>query len=166
MKYLIVVDMQNDFCTGTLANPEAIKTIPFIRKKIDEFLADGNKVIFTQDTHYKNYLETVEGKHLPIPHCLEETWGWKIVDELYTTHKNVSYIRKSKFGFSRWDFAPGSEVYLCGTCTDICVISNALTIKAMNDIEVHILKEGCSGLTPEKHEHALDVMSSCQCIVE
>ena len=167
MKYLIVVDMQNDFCTGTLANPEAVKTIPYIKQKIDEFLSEGNKVIFTQDTHRENYLDTLEGSHLPVKHCIENSEGWKIVPELLPNNfKNVSFVRKQRFGFNSWDFLPSDEVWICGTCTDICVISNALIIKARNEINVHVLKDGCSGLTKEKHEHALDVMASCQCVIE
>ena len=167
MKYLIVVDMQNDFCTGSLANEEAVKTIPFIKKKIKEFLGSGNKVIFTQDTHRKNYLNTLEGAFLPVEHCIENTDGWKVVSELIPDNlKNVSFVSKQHFGFTHWEFSSSDEVWICGTCTDICVISNALIIKAKNDINVHILKDGCSGLTKEKHEHALDVLSSCQCIIE
>ena len=175
MKTLIVIDMQNDFVTGALANPEAQKIIPFIKEKIAEFRKEG-RVIYTKDTHFENYLNTLEGKHLPVPHCIKDTEGWEIVDELKPT-KDEYVFYKNQFGlfddyFERnakivgWEdiiLDEEEEIYLCGTCTDICVISNALIIKAVcPESEVYVFKDGCAGLTKEKHEHALDVMQSCQ----
>ena len=167
MKFLIVVDMQNDFVTGSLANPAAQAVVPFIKEKIAEYRQKGYRIVYTKDTHYDNYMETGEGKHLPVPHCIEGTFGWMIVPELRPTAEDT-VICKEHFGYNKWNevIEAGDEIVMCGTCTDICVVSNALAIKAIEGTEVKILKDGCAGLTPEKHEHALDVMASCQCEVE
>lgn len=184
-KFLVVIDMQNDFCyTGPLANKDAVAVIPFIKRQIEEAHKNGVKVIYTRDTHGSDYMETTEGKHLPFPHCIRDTEGWQIVDELAPKGNVLVYnpgvpaklsdavldatiINKTHFGFDEWKkFIPeDSEVTMVGTCTDICVVSNALAIKAIEGVEVTILAEGCAGLTKEKHEHALDVMSSCQCTI-
>lgn len=164
MKVLIVVDMQNDFVTGALANPEAQKIIPFIKQKIAEFRKDGACIVYTKDTHSDGYMETLEGKHLPIPHCISNTAGWEFVKELKPKKEDFVFY-KSSFGFTGWQnyLENGIDVYLCGTCTDICVISNAIEIKnSCPRSEVYVYKDGCAGLTKEKHEHALDVMQSCQ----
>lgn len=183
MKFLVIVDMQNDFCyTGKLANPEAVKVIPFIKEQLEHARKNGTRIIYTRDTHGSNYLETLEGINLPFPHCLKDSQGWEIVDELapkapiavYDPGKPMKLdeqapteliINKLHFGFDEWKkFIPeNSEVTMVGTCTDICVISNALAIKAIEGVKVTILAEGCAGLTKEKHDHALDVMDSCQC---
>jgi len=164
MKRLIVIDMQNDFCTGALANPDAVNAIPFIKQKIAEFRKEGNdNVMFTCDTHEPNYMQSLEGKHLPVPHCIKGTDGWKIVDELF--YEGAKIIEKPTFGYKNWaaHLQDGDDIYMVGTCTDICVVSNALAIKAAcPNSEVHVFKDGCAGLTKEKHEHALDVMASCQ----
>lgn len=184
-RFLIVVDMQNDFCTGALKNDDAVAVIPFIKDQIDHAHENGIRVIYTRDTHGSDYMETVEGKHLPYPHCLNESFGWEIVDELkpakpivwtgrYETGVTIEenpkrdiVVNKTHFGFDRWNkiIPEDSEVTMVGTCTDICVVSNALAIKAIEGVEVTILAEGCAGLTKEKHEHALDVMDSCHCRV-
>ena len=184
-KFLVVIDMQNDFCyTGPLANKDAVAVIPFIKKQLEEAHKNGVKVIYTRDTHGSDYMETTEGKHLPFPHCIRDTEGWQIVDELAPKGNILVYnpgvpaklsdavldatiINKTHFGFDEWKkFIPeDSEVTMVGTCTDICVVSNALAIKAIEGVEVTILAEGCAGLTKEKHEYALDVMESCQCKV-
>lgn len=182
-KFLVVIDMQNDFCTGALKNDDAVAVIPFIKAQIEHARKNGTKIIFTRDTHGSNYMETIEGKYLPVPHCIRDTKGWEIVDELAPKGNVLVYnpgvpvrfdadnvdiiINKIHFGFDEWKkFIPeDSEVTMVGTCTDICVVSNALAIKAIEGVEVTILAEGCAGLTKEKHEHALDVMASCQCRV-
>lgn len=165
-KYFIVIDMQNDFVTGSLANPAAAATIPFIKNQIEHFKAKGYQIVFTRDTHFKNYLKTNEGKHLPVVHCIEGTKGWEIVPELNGTPE-AKVIDKTHFGFTGWaDFIkPGDEVVMCGTVTSICVVSNALAMKALSNVEVTILAEGCSGLSNEDHEAALKVMECCQCKV-
>ena len=166
MNKLIVIDMQNDFVTGSLANKDAERIIPFIKAQIEHFQSVGAQVIFTRDTHNQNYLSTNEGKHLPVEHCIKGTKGWEIVPELNGT-PNAIVIDKVHFGYptEAWNhyIEPGDEVWICGTCTDICVVSNALAIKGIEGVEVKVLAEGCAGLSKEKHEHALDVMESCQC---
>ncbi len=166
MNKLIVIDMQNDFVTGSLANKDAEGIIPFIKEKIDEFQKNGAQVIFTRDTHNQNYLSTNEGKHLPVEHCIKGTKGWEIVPELNST-PNAIVIDKVHFGYPTglWNhyIEPGDHVFMVGTCTDICVVSNALAIKGIEGVEVTIYANGCAGLTKEKHMCALNVMESCQC---
>jgi len=163
-KILVVVDMQNDFVTGALANPDAAAIIPFVKYTIEMYRADGWQIVYTKDTHGANYMETGEGKHLPVPHCIEGTTGWEIVPELRPEPQD-KIVYKDHFGYDKWNeiVKPGDRVAMVGTCTDICVVSNALAIKAIEGVEVTIHKDACAGLTKEKHEHALDVMASCQC---
>lgn len=165
MKHFVVIDMQNDFCTGALPNKEAVAAIPFIKARLKEAKSNGDNIIFTRDTHFSNYLETNEGKHLPIPHCISGTKGWEIVPELMKeTDENTVFIDKLHFGYDNWEnfIKEGDEVVMVGTCTDICVISNALALKQIDDVEVTVLAEGCAGLNPTLHEQALFVMGSCQ----
>lgn len=169
MQHLIVIDMQNDFLTGSLKNDDAVAIVPFIKEKIDEAHARHQSVIYTLDTHQENYLDTLEGKYLPIKHCIEGSWGHEIVNELKPKVEDV-LIEKPTFGYLDWKkikaITDGDDIYICGTCTDICVVSNVLILKAaFPDSKVFVYKDGCAGLTKEKHEHALDVMNSCQCEV-
>lgn len=168
-KMLIVVDMQNDFVTGSLANQTALEVIPFIKSEIES--SKYSNVLFTQDTHYENYLDTQEGKYLPVEHCISGTEGWEIVPELKSyVDSSIDSIIKFTFGYDGWketlkdDIKNGiDEITLVGTCTDICVVSNAIIIKAAYpEIKISVLAKGCAGLTPEKHEAALEVMRSCQ----
>lgn len=163
MKILIIVDMQNDFVTGSLGTKEAKKIIPNIKKKIQEYSSRGDIIIFTRDTHDTDYLQTQEGKVLPVEHCIYPTNGWEIVDELKTP--DCTYVNKSSFGWLHWgefDFK-NKEVELVGVCTDICVISNALILKAsFPEIKITVDASCCAGVSPEKHKAALDVMKSCQ----
>lgn len=165
-KLLVIVDMQNDFVTGSLANPEAEKIIPGIVELINKW--DGD-IIFTQDTHYDDYLDTQEGKKLPIKHCLDGKWGWQIVKELDPFH-NYRYIKKETFGYSGLANEIGyayDNIYFCGTCTDICVISNAIILKsAMPESRIIVLKDLCAGTTKENHENALKAMAQCQIDIE
>lgn len=168
MKHFIVIDMQNDFCTGALANPDAVAVIPRIKEELKKARTNGDNIIFTKDSHGTEYLKTSEGKHLPIEHCFIGTEGWKIVPELAEEIKDTDkIIKKYHFGYGEWHtiLTPGDEVTMVGTCTDICVVSNALAIKMIEGIEVTILSDCCAGLTKEKHEAALEVMRSCQCNV-
>lgn len=164
-RVLIVVDMQNDFVTGPLGTPEAKAIIPKVREKIDNF--ENELVFFTRDTHKENYMDTQEGKFLPVPHCIEGTEGWEIIPELFCSIG--SYINKGSFGYTYWQY----ELYhfaneidtieLCGVCTDICVVSNALILKALYpEKRIIVDSAACAGVTPEKHEAALEVMRSCQ----
>lgn len=166
MKYFVVIDMQNDFCTGALANPAAVAIIPRIKEELDKAREDGCKIIYTRDTHYDNYLKTGEGKHLPVAHCIRYTDGWEIVNDL-APKENDTIINKEHFGFDKWaDYIkPNSEVTMVGTCTDICVVSNALAIKQIEGVEVKVIADACAGLSPETHKSALDVMKCCQCTI-
>ena len=166
-KVLVIVDMQNDFITGALANTEGQKIIPTMVDYIKNF--DGN-IIATLDTHYDNYLETMEGKKLPVPHCIKETEGWKLVPEVADAIKGKAVMMFKKETFGSTDLADyiadfydaNTEIEICGVCTDICVISNALVIKATTpNRKITVLKDLCAGVTPESHETALKAMAAC-----
>lgn len=161
MKTLIVVDVQNDFVTGALGTPEAQMIIPNVKAKIKEYQDRGDEIIFTRDTHQSNYLETNEGKHLPVEHCIENTDGWKIVYGLDAP--NCSYVNKHTFGWTHWNNRTFNEIELIGLCTDICVVSNALILKAMfPEIKITVDASCCAGVTPESHKAALTTMKMCQ----
>ena len=171
-KLLVVVDMQNDFVTGALANEAAQKIVPKIKKYIDNF--DG-RVVFTQDTHYEDYLNTEEGKKLPVEHCIVDTEGWEIVKELH--YPGTLKFKKFTFGstelgeficdYYQTTSEEKSEIYFCGTCTDICVISNVLLTKAyVPDNRIIVLEDLCAGITPESHKTALEAMKACQVDIE
>lgn len=166
MKHFVVVDMQNDFCTGALKNDAAVAIIPRIKAEVQAAKAEEANIIFTRDTHAENYMETGEGKHLPVKHCIKDTEGWQVVPELMEeTDEKTLFIDKTHFGFDNWaDYVKeGDEVVICGTCTDICVVSNALALKAIEGVEVTVIADCCAGLTKESHEAALKVMECCQC---
>lgn len=161
MKALIVVDMQNDFIDGSLGTKEAVAIVPKVKQKIADARAKGSEVIFTRDTHYDDYLQTNEGKHLPVVHCVEESKGWEISSELDASSSTI--INKNTFGYTGWTDFDFEEVELVGLCTDICVVSNALIIKALfPEIKVSVDASCCAGVTPEAHEAALATMRSCQ----
>ena len=165
-KTLIVIDMQNDFISEALGTKEAQAIVPNVKKKIEEYKARGDEIIFTQDTHFNNYLLTNEGKHLPIRHCVIDSYGWQIADELNTItddYLNVDYIHKYTFGFNYWEEYNLKEVELVGLCTDICVVSNALILKAtFPEINITVDASCCAGVTPESHQAALTTMKMCQ----
>lgn len=169
-KCLIIIDMQNDFIDGSLSNKSAQDIIPAI---LEELRTGGYEhIVFTRDTHTKNYLNTPEGKSLPIEHCIMGTEGWELNQEILEDAcfecDSISFFDKPTFGSlgllshiqSQGDF---DEVVVCGTCTDICVVSNVLILKTMKpDLNITVLGNACAGLTPEKHQAALEVMKSCQ----
>ena len=164
-KYLIVVDVQKDFVDGTLGTPEAQAIIPRVKEKIAEYRANGSKVIFTRDTHQKNYLETNEGKHLPVAHCIEGTDGWQVYEGL--TDGDSVILNKPTFGYLGWrkyiEDSADLEIELIGLCTDICVASNALILKAtFPEAVVSVDSTACAGKSIETHNAALLVMQSCQ----
>lgn len=166
MKLLIVVDMQNDFISGALGSPEALAILPRVEEKIKNFQGD---VLFTRDTHSENYMETAEGKKLPVLHCVKGTPGWEIHGQLqpYACH----VLDKPSFGSlelaERVKELLPEEVTLVGLCTDICVISNALIIKAaLPETEIIVDASCCAGVTPESHKRALEAMQVCQIAVE
>lgn len=165
MKMLIVIDCQNDFIDGVLGTKEARAIIPNVKKKIEEYKARGDKVIFTRDTHYENYLETNEGKKLPIPHCIKDTYGWEISKELNTDGCEI--IDKATFGYIWWYmYGIGNridDIEITGLCTDICVISNAMILKAtFPEANIVVDASCCAGVTPESHNRALEAMKMCQ----
>ena len=158
---LIVVDMQNDFIDMALGTPEAVAIVPAVKAKIQAYAQAGHEIIYTRDTHEENYLDTPEGKKLPVPHCIRGTKGWEIADGLYVPGSKI--IDKPNFGWPHWDRENLEDVELIGLCTDICVVSNALIIKAaFPNALVKVDKTCCAGVTPESHEAALLTMKMCQ----
>lgn len=158
---LIVVDMQNDFIDMALGTKEAVAIVPNVKVKIEEYLKRGDEIIYTRDTHGENYLETPEGKKLPVPHCIKDSKGWEIAEGLYV--EGCKIIDKPNFGWANWREEKLEEVELVGLCTDICVVSNALIIKAtFPNAVVKVDKTCCAGVTPESHSAALTTMQMCQ----
>ena len=168
MKLLIVVDMQNDFIDGALGTPEAVAILPHVKERIERF--DG-KVIFTRDTHLENYMDTQEGKNLPVPHCIKNTDGWQIRAELDAL-RTTEALDKLTFGSRDLVEVIGREenvesITFLGLCTDICVISNVLLTKAFYpEIPLFVDAKGCAGVTPESHRNALAAMKMCQVTIE
>jgi nicotinamidase/pyrazinamidase len=162
---LIVVDMQNDFIAGPLGTLEAQGIVPYVEDKIKKTLAEGDDVVFTKDTHHPAYLESQEGRHLPVIHCLEGTLGWEIHQTLLLYAKKV--FIKPGFGSPELvDYIKAgsyARVELVGLCTDICVVTNALMIKgALPELPIRVDSKGCAGVTPQSHQAAIDTMKMCQ----
>ncbi|MBE7016519.1 MAG: cysteine hydrolase [Ruminococcaceae bacterium] len=168
-KVLIVVDMQKDFVDGALGTKEAVAIVDNVVRKIEGF--DGD-IIVTYDTHSENYMETQEGKNLPVPHCIKGTDGWMLDAEVQKAidKKNCKIIEKPTFGsvelpcYIKENYLPEDiEIELIGLCTDICVVSNALLLKA-NFLETKVSVDAscCAGVTPESHLAALTTMKMCQ----
>ena len=172
---LIVVDMQNDFINGAIGSKDAQKIVPNVSKLIDSYIENGGEhLIYTRDTHYENYLETQEGKKLPVTHCIEGTEGWYIHPEVFRTNsvtinKNtfgsvdlVKYIKENIIEREKLN-QEDVKITLIGVCTDICVVSNALLLKAnFPEASINVCKNCCAGVTKEKHEAAIETMLSCQ----
>ena len=169
---LVVVDMQNDFVTGPLGTPEARAILPKVAEKVKNF---PGRVLFTRDTHEENYLESREGKALPVPHCIRGSWGWEICPELETLRKEEP-VDKPTFGSTGLgEVLRAADQYgekigkitLVGVCTDICVISNALLLRAfLPEAEIAVDAACCAGVTPESHQTALRAMKACQITIE
>jgi len=168
-KILVVVDMQNDFIDGALGTAEAVAIVPKVAEKIKNF--DGT-VLYTRDTHEENYMETQEGRNLPVPHCIRGTEGWQIRTELQQAGAEV--VDKPTFGsralaeklveMNREEAI--ESITLIGLCTDICVISNAFVIKAfLPETPIFVDAACCAGVTPESHARALEAMKVCQITV-
>ena len=164
MKYLIVVDMQNDFTTGSLGSPHAAAIIPHVVEKVKSF---EGRVIFTRDTHGEDYMQTQEGRNLPVIHCIKDTPGWQICDELLPFAETV--VDKPTFGSTALAHLLASsaesmeEIELCGLCTDICVISNAMILKAaFPEVKMTVDASCCAGVTVESHNTALNAMKAVQ----
>lgn len=164
MKILVVVDMQNDFIDGALGTPEAVAIVPYVKELIQKF--DG-KVLFTRDTHFSNYMDTQEGKNLPVPHCIQGTPGWEIRPELEVL-RTTEAIDKLTFGSSQLPEILKKEeniesITFIGLCTDICVISNVMITKAFfPEVPLIVDAKACAGVTPESHKNALAAMKICQ----
>lgn len=175
-KVLAVIDVQNDFITGSLRNEEAIKKVPNIVKKINEF--DGDAIFYTMDTHPENYMETKEGKKLPVVHCVKGTEGWQIEDSVMDAltdadRRGIKVVRVEKPTFGSYDLVEeikrvslwaDLDIEFVGFCTDICVVSNALLVKAAfyEKAKVAVVENCCAGVTPETHDAALTTMKMCQ----
>ena len=166
---LLVIDMQNDFITGSLGSKEAEAIVPLVKSRIENAIKDGEDVFFTKDTHYDSYLDTKEGEFLPVKHCIEGTREHDICDDLKPFEKNAKEVFiKNTFGFK--DFPKYLDDYdkitLIGLCTDICVISNAILIKAFYpEKNIIIEKDLCAGTSVENHNAALTVMKSCHIVI-
>lgn len=169
-KYLIVIDMQKDFVDGALGTKEAEAIVPAVLDKVNSF--DG-EVIFTKDTHFEDYLTTSEGAMLPVEHCIKGTEGWQLIPPLekYCTANNCKVYEKLTFGsveLAQYMLAEQTieSIELIGLCTDICVVSNALLLKAfLPEVTIKVDSACCAGVTPEKHAAALETMCSCQILV-
>lgn len=168
-KVLVVVDMQKDFIDGALGTKEAVDIVDAVADYIENF---EGEVVFTRDTHHDNYMETQEGRNLPVPHCIEGTDGWQIDTRLqgYVTSDTRVFDKPAFGSVELAEYLKGqpelSEVTLIGLCTDICVISNAMVIKAnMPEVMVSVVEGCCAGVTPESHKNALEAMKMCQIAV-
>jgi len=175
MKVLVVVDMQNDFVSGALGTAEAVGIVPYVVGRTVEGMNRGETILFTRDTHEANYMDTQEGHNLPVPHCIRGTEGWEIIPQLqeYTVGREI--VDKPTFGsetlakrlaeLNREE--PIEKITFLGLCTDICVISNALLVKAfLPEVELVVDAACCAGVTPESHRNALAAMKMCQITVE
>lgn len=172
-RILVVVDMQTDFVDGALGTPEAVAILENVTRKIGSYAADPGGVIFvTYDTHPESYMETSEGKHLPVPHCIKGTEGWELHPAVAAALSGVAYtpVEKPTFGSvalpALVEQAAEGEAFtveLIGLCTDICVVSNALLLKAhFPEIPISVDAACCAGVTPESHRAALMTMKMCQ----
>ena len=167
-KLLIVVDMQNDFIDAALGTKEAVAIVEAVKEKIRSYPVED--VIATMDTHGENYMQTQEGENLPVPHCIKGTEGWQIRPDIAELLDGAEIIEKPTFGsialaesLKALSERETIELELIGLCTDICVVSNALLLKAaMPEVKIIVDASCCAGVTPEKHLAALETMRSCQ----
>ena len=170
-RILIVIDMQNDFIDGALGTQEAQAILPKVKAKILSY--PSNDIIVTMDTHYNNYLSTQEGRLLPVPHCIKGTAGWQLHPAIAGLLTAAKVYEKSAFGslelardLKQTAATEPIELELVGLCTDICVVSNALILKAMlPEVTIKVAADCCAGVTPAKHLAALETMRSCQVLV-
>ena len=170
-KILIAVDLQNDFIDGALGTEEAVAIVPEAAKRIRDCRAAGFEIYATLDTHGEDYMNTREGKKLPVPHCIRNTKGWEINPEIREALGDCTLVEKPTFGSVRLmemirnSVEPGQKetIELIGLCTDICVVSNAMLLKAaLPEAEMQVSAACCAGVTPAKHQAALETMASCQ----
>ena len=170
MNLLIVVDMQKDFVDGALGTPEAQAIVPAVKERIRQALEKGAQVVFTQDTHGEDYLSTQEGRNLPVPHCVKGTPGWEIIPELRPFAQERRVFEKPSFGSRELaDYAREEgfdRIQVIGLCTDICVLSNVMLLKAaLPEAEILVDPACCAGVTPQSHRNALEAMKVCQVTV-
>lgn len=170
-KLLVVVDMQNDFIDGALGTEEAVKILEPVASKIKAAKSQGTEIIFTKDTHHKDYLMTQEGRKLPVPHCVKGTKGWELAESLKELAEGCRILEKPTFGSMELAEIAGESGYedveLVGLCTDICVISNAMLLKAaLPEAVIRVDACCCAGVTPKSHSNALEAMKVCQIEVE
>ena len=167
-KAIIVIDMQNDFVYGVLSTEQVREMLPRLIDKLEKVVKEKSAdLIFTQDTHKEDYLTTQEGRNLPIVHCIKNSEGWEIISDMKRfTRSAKAVIEKKTFGSTRLPslIKPYREVEFVGVCTDICIISNALLVKAFYpELVVSVDAKCCAGTTPESHATALAAMKACQC---
>lgn len=170
-KLLVVIDMQNDFVTGTLGTKEACNIAGKVRDKIQSCMELGHEVVFTRDTHDETYSDTQEGRILPVGHCMKGSDGWELIPEIRSLAAGKKIFDKPAFGSIRlaeYIQEKGfEEVELIGVCTDICVVSNALLIKAyVPEVPVYVDSSCCAGVTLESHNSALSTMKMCQIFIK
>ena len=177
MRILIVVDMQKDFVDGALGTAEAVAIVPAVAEKIRQYRAAGDLVIATRDTHEENYLSTQEGRFLPVVHCVRGTTGWQLDAAVAEAlGEDALIVDKPTFGstelvqlIGRYVEQNGEEnvhAELIGLCTDICVVSNALLLKAYyHEMPLSLDPKCCAGVTPQKHDAAIETMRSCQIVI-
>lgn len=175
---LVVVDMQNDFIDGALGTKEAVQIVPYVVDKIKAYRAQGNPIYFTKDTHEEDYLDTQEGRNLPVPHCIRGTKGWGLHPQIEALSEEIQGSLDKPIIFEKGIFGAEAlaqtlregikepsqtEIELVGLCTDICVISNAILLKTyMPEVIVKVDGACCAGVTPQSHENALEAMKMCQ----
>lgn len=164
---LVVVDMQKDFIDGALGTQEAVKIVEPVAAKIKAAKDQGKDIIFTKDTHHKDYLMTQEGRKLPVPHCIKGTQGWELDVRLLDLAQGCQVLEKPAFGSMELAQIAGEkgyeEIELVGLCTDICVISNAMLLKSsLPEALIRVDASCCAGVTPESHRNALEAMKVCQ----
>lgn len=167
-KILVVVDMQNDFIDGALGTKEAEQIVESVMHKIKEY--NITNIYATRDTHGEDYLSTQEGKNLPVEHCIKDTQGWEIRSEIAELLDGAVVVDKPSFGSLKLaellyeeNKKEELEIELVGLCTDICVVSNAILLKAkMPEIKISVDASCCAGVTPESHAAALETMKMCQ----
>lgn len=164
---LVVVDMQKDFVDGALGTKEAQKIVENVVHKVKEAKECGKNVIFTMDTHYQDYLQTQEGRNLPIAHCIKGTPGWELIPELQGLKEGCLVLEKPTFGSTNLIHTAVKNGYetieLIGLCTDICVISNAMILKStLPEAVITVDASCCAGVTVESHKNALEAMKMCQ----
>ena len=170
-KTLIVIDMQNDFIDMALGTKEAVSIVPNVKRKIAEAVKNGGEIIFTRDTHFENYLETPEGKKLPVPHCIKGTPGWELYGKLKSLAREEKMLRKPTFAsmeLARYikENGPFSTIELCGVVSNICVISNAVIAKAASpESDIIINKRLIASPDEEMESKALDLLENLHATV-